>query len=206
MYNGVLWVTNHSGKMQNMQSIGTSCATNPHCQKRMENNESVCAHCYASTYMKMRKSLKQHLERNAEILTVDLLTDRELPIINAAIFRFEAFGDLHNETQLKNYIAICNKNPDTNFGLWTKNFWILENVFNKEGVKKPENMVIIASSTKLNKAITINKKYIDHVFTVYDPEYIAEHNININCGAAVCATCRMCYKKDTPYHISEKLK
>ena len=60
--NGALWMTEHSGKMTGINSIGTSCANNPHCIKRRENGESVCSKCYAETYMKMRKALKEHLE------------------------------------------------------------------------------------------------------------------------------------------------
>ena len=65
--NGALWMTDHQGKMKGINSIGTSCASNPHCIKRRENGDSVCSHCYAATYMKMRKSLQKHLEDNADV-------------------------------------------------------------------------------------------------------------------------------------------
>ena len=122
--NGALWMTNHTGKMTGINSIGTSCANNPHCIKRRENKDSVCSKCYAETYMKMRKSLKEHLEENADILTTRLLKEREIPVINAAVFRFESFGDLYNVTHLANYVLICEKNPFTRFALWTKNTYM----------------------------------------------------------------------------------
>jgi hypothetical protein len=65
--NGALWVSEHSGKMTGINSIGTTCATNPWCIKRRENKESVCSKCYAETYMKMRKALRKRLEDNADV-------------------------------------------------------------------------------------------------------------------------------------------
>ena len=56
--NGILWMTDHTGKMKGINSMGTSCANNPHCMARRQNGESVCSKCYAETYMKMRKALK----------------------------------------------------------------------------------------------------------------------------------------------------
>ena len=80
--NGILWETKHKGKLTGMYSISTSCANNPHCQARRKNGESVCSHCYADRYMKMRKNLREHLDNNATVLTSRLLEERELPYIN----------------------------------------------------------------------------------------------------------------------------
>lgn len=207
--NGALWMTNHEGKMKGIHSIGTSCVNNPWCIKRRENGESVCAKCYAETYMKMRKSLKQRLAENAEILTTRILSDREMPFTNDLIFRFESFGDLYNATHLENYALICKKNPSTNFGLWTKNTWILDEVFNKKEVEKPENLSIVVSSPMLNKQMELNTKrywFVDHVFTVYDKQFIADNNVNVNCGSKNCLSCQLCYHKDTEFYIREKLK
>ena len=207
--NGALWMTNHSGKMTGINSIGTTCATNPWCQKRRENNESVCSKCYAETYMKMRKSLKKRLEDNAEILTTRLLSDREIPVTNAAIFRFESFGDLHNAMHLENYVRICERNPFTKFALWTKNTWILDEVFNTKGIEKPKNLSIVVSSPKLNEITALDLEtywLVDHIFTVYDKKFIEENNININCGARNCLGCQLCYHRNTELYINEKLK
>ena len=209
MYNGILWETKHEGKLEGLSSIGTSCANNPHCKKRRENGESVCSKCYAETYMKMRKALKNKLEGNAEVLTTRHLEQRELPFINARIYRFESFGDLYNDIHLENYIAICNNNPHTNFALWTKNIWILDSVFNEKGIKKPDNLIIVVSSPLLNKVMELDMEkywFVDHVFTVYTKEYIEENNIDINCGSKSCIGCQLCYHKDTEFHIREQLK
>lgn len=207
--NGILWETVHTGKMTGICSIGTSCASNPHCIKRRENGESVCSKCYASTYMKMRESLKKHLEDNADILTTRYLEDREIPFVNASIYRFESFGDLHNDIHLENYIAICKMNPFTRFALYTKNIWILDNVFNKKGVKKPSNLSIVVSSPLLNTVMELDKEkywFVNHVFTVHTKEDIKTNNIDINCGARKCLGCQICYNTDTEYYVREKLK
>lgn len=207
--NGKLWMTEHSGKMTGINSIGTTCATNPWCQRRRENNESVCSKCYAETYMKMRKSLKKRLEDNAEILTTRLLSNREIPVTNAAIFRFESFGDLHNVTHLANYVLICERNPYTHFGLWSKNTWILDELFNKWKIKKPDNLSIVVSSHKLNKVMELDREkfwFVDHVFTVYDKQFIEEYNVDINCGARDCLSCQRCYHTNTDFYVNEKLK
>lgn len=207
--NGVLWMTDHQGKMKGINSIGTSCANNPYCIKRRENGDSVCSHCYAATYMKMRKSLQQHLEDNANILTTRLITEREIPVTNANVFRFESFGDLYNATHLANYVLICERNPYTKFGLWTKNTWILDELFNKNGIKKPDNLSIVVSSPMLNKQMELDREkfwFVDHVFTVYTKEFIAENNIEINCGSRDCLGCQLCYHTDTDFYVREKLK
>lgn len=207
--NGALWVTNHQGKMKGIHSIGTSCVNNPWCIKRRENGDSVCSKCYAETYMKMRKSLKQRLAENADILTTRILSDREIPFTNDLVFRFESFGDLYNATHLENYTLICEKNPFTNFGLWTKNTWILDEVFNKKEIKKPENLSVVVSSPMLNKQMELDKDrywFVDHIFTVYDKQFIADNNVNVNCGSKDCLGCQLCYHKGTEFYVREKLK
>ena len=208
-FNGSLWQTDHSGKMEGIRSIGTSCVDNPHCIKRRADNYSVCSKCYAETYMKMRKSLKDHLSDNAKILANTLLEGRDLPVTNDLIYRFESFGDLYNEIHLKNYVAITNRNPYTTFGLWTKNIWLLDEVFNKEKIAKPKNISIVVSSPLLNKPLELDReKYwmVDHVFTVYDKKFIAANNIEINCGARNCLGCSKCYLDSDTFYINEQLK
>lgn len=207
--NGALWETNHDGKMKGIRSIGTSCADNPYCIKRRQDGMSVCSKCYALTYMKMRKSLREHLADNAQILSQTLLEGREVPVTNDLIYRFESFGDLYNATHLKNYVTIAERNSYTKFALWTKNIWILDEVFNKEGVKKPENLSIVISSPLMNKAMELDRnKYwmVDHMFTVYEKDYIANNDVQINCGARNCLSCRKCYVDDDTFYINEQLK
>lgn len=207
--NGALWMTDHSGKMKGINSIGTSCAENPFCIERRKNGDSVCSHCYAATYMKMRKTLQQHLAENANILTTRLLKTNEIPVTNAQVFRFESFGDLYNTTHLANYVLICERNPFTKFGLWTKNTWVLDELFNRNGVKKPDNLSIVVSSPLLNTEMNLDREkfwFVDHLFTVYDKKFIADNNVNVNCGANNCLGCQLCYHKGTDFYVREKLK
>lgn len=71
---------------------------------------------------------------------------------------------------------------------------------------KPENMTIIQSSLKLDQAEQPYGEFVDKVFTVYRPATIDAENIEINCGARDCATCRRCYFDKTIKDIREKLK
>ena len=51
------------------------------------------------------------------------------------------------------------------------------------------------------------KQYVDHVFTVYTPAYIAKHGIMINCGGRKCGDCLRCYTLgNADYYISEQKK
>lgn len=208
-FNGKVWESDHEGKMEFIKSISTSSATNPHCIERRKNNESVCAHCYAETYLKMRPSLRNRLEENSKILSTELLKEEGLPTINALIYRFESFGDLINSTHLKNFIRIAKYNSGTKFALWTKNLWILDEVFNKEKVSKPKNLTIVVSSPLVNRTMELDlNKYwmISHVFTVYDKEFAKEHKIGINCGARNCFKCQKCYRSYNNFYINEILK
>lgn len=204
---GVHYTLKHTGKMSGMQSLSTSCLCNKNCLNRVENVNLVCSHCYAQRQMKMYKNLEKCLKKNTEILTTRLLTDEEIPLINAAFFRFESFGDLNNEIQVVNYFRICKRNKHVKFALWTKNPWIIAETINN-GENKPRNLQVIYSSPYLDKCDNKLNKYpfIDKIFTVYTKEYIKENNIEINCGAKSCLSCHKCYVKSKEIYINEKCK
>ena len=146
---------------------------------------------------------------NAKILSETLLEGREIPVTNELIYRFESFGDLYNAIHLKNYVTIAKHNPYTKFALWTKNYWLLDEVFNKEGIEKPENLSIVVSSPFLNQTMKLDReKYwmVNHVFTVYEKDFIANNDVVINCGARSCLGCRKCYMDDDTFYINEQLK
>jgi hypothetical protein len=202
----------HSGKMEGMQSISTSCKCNPNCERYSHIDGCICQWCYADAMLSYRKNMNPCLERNTQVLTTSIIPMEHLPLINACYFRFEAFGDLNNDIQLINYINICKKNPDVNFALWTKNLHILKQVFdtrfNNNRSKKPKNLVIVYSSLFVNKPtpIAMLPWYVDRTFTVYDKEFIEQNGIEINCGARCCLTCHKCYKKTGPKEMREELK
>ena len=196
----------HTGKMKDMQSLSTCCQSNPNCEKFSKVEGSVCQKCYAMKMCKMYKNLAPCLEKNAKVLSEVILDKAELPRINASLFRFEAFGDLINETQVKNYFNICNLNEDTHFALWTKNPKLIQNVIN-EGIEKPKNLKIIVSSLFLNKVAEYDHmSFIDKIFTVYTKEYVEENDIVINCGKKRCIDCKLCYKDNDIKYINELVK
>lgn len=194
-----------SGKMSGIPSISTSCLCNPICLKRMQDGNSICSHCFAQATLNRYANASKAMESNYYLLTESILPPDLLPIFaNVAIVRIESFGDVANKTQAINYLNIIKANPEVMFAWWSKNMAIIKSAIDEIG--KPKNVVFVESSEKLNKAKIASFGFVDKVFTVYDEKAITENNININCGARCCATCRRCYNKNTESVISEKLK
>ena len=209
--NVTVWVTMHSDgtKMHGIQSISTAVTCNPFCAVRRANGESVCAHCYAETLCKMRKSMREHIEDNYRILNERLLTEdecRRIPLVTR-IVRIESFGDVSSVLQALNDIRIIRANDDLTFGIWSKNWNFWRQAFDIEG--KPENCTFVLSSLRLNEPVMVPesmRKYVDHVFTVYDKEHYVFENTPHHCAGVQCRTCLKCYRKGTSFHIAEKLR
>jgi len=205
MYDKLHITTEHTGKMEHMWSLSTSCKGNPHCKAFSKIDGSICSRCYAQRMIKMYKNLDECLQRNADILTSVIIPEDMLPTINCVFFRFESFGDLINETQAINYFNICNANEDTHFALWTKNPAIIDNVITQMGYTKPNNLNIIVSSLFINKVYDgVNYDFIDKIFTVYDKDEAKK--VDINCGKKKCIECKLCYKKNDVKYINEIVK
>ena len=202
---GLHYTVNHSGKMAGMVSISTAVTTNTRCAKNAQIPGSICQKCFAAKHKKIFPSMEKPMVQNQRILTSEILPAEKLPTINNLYFRFEAFGDLNNATQVINYFNICRKNPRVKFALWTKNpDYIAEAI--QEGHEKPDNLNIVLSSLFINKERSNPFPFVDKVFTVYDADHIEAHNIDINCGARSCFTCGLCYEKNGISIINEKLK
>lgn len=201
-----VWVSDDmSGKMQGIPSISTSCLVNPFCIARMKNGESVCAHCFAETQQKRYTESRLHSIANYELLNGELLPVEALPLfVNVRYVRIESFGDVGSVTHAANYLRIVEANPKTTFAWWTKNNNLVIRAIEILG-HKPKNLLLVASSVKLNKAAQL-PRYFDKVFTVYDAETITAEGISINCGSRSCATCGRCYSKRTGAEVNEKLK
>lgn len=193
--------TNHNGKMKNIWSLSTSCKSNPNCERNAKIEGSICQKCYAQRQMKMYKQMHPCYDRNAKILTSEIIPMEDLPSIPVIYFRFESFGDLINWVQCANYFNICKKNPQTKFALFTKNPNIIKECI-ESGNKKPKNLQIIQSSLFIGKPQKKAYDFVDKVFTVYaDCE-----GVEINCGARNCFECHKCYTKSKVEYINEKLK
>lgn len=202
---GLHFTTKHSGKMAGMISISTAVTTNERCAKNAQTPGSICQKCFAAAQMKRYPSMEKPMVENQRILTSEILPMEKLPTINSLYFRFEAFGDLNNATQVINYFRLCYKNPRVKFALWTKNpDYIAEAI--DAGYDKPDNLNIVLSSLFINKERKNPFPFVDKVFTVYDKKHIEENGIDINCGARNCFTCGLCYEKNGVTIINEKLK
>ena len=195
-----------SGKMKNIPSVSTSCLNNPICQKRMQDGESVCAHCFAAATLARYTACGAAAESNTVLLNDSVLPVSMLPKFKPGvkIARIESFGDVASETQAINYANMARNNPGVVFAWWTKNTPIVAKAF--DAVGKPKNVILIESSPKVNTPVTPSSPYVDKVFTVYDDETIARDHVRINCGARSCDSCRRCYKKTTAKNIAERLK
>ena len=193
-------VFDHDAKMHGVISLSTYVGNNIYCLARCNNcTNAICKYCYANSLTKQRYYLKMKLIRIMAIFTNIELSKSDIPVIDNTIypyFRFESFGDINNKLQFKNYNLFAAVNPGVNFTIWTKNPGIIQQCINA-GLQLSNNLIIGLSSLYLNTPeIKKAKKYpfIRFLFTVYDDDYIAAHNININCGAKHCISCGICYK------------
>ena len=163
--------------------------------------------------LKRFKALREKLERNTELLTTCEITADDVPQINASLFRFEAFGEIQNALQVKNYFTIAESNKQTTFALWTKNLFIIDDAIEKYGTKKPDNMFIIYSEPYMNMCLTSadvrtlksEHPYVDKVFTVHNKQSVLPDEL-VNCGSRKCIDCRLFYSKNNVSVINEKLK
>ena len=195
-----------SGKMTDVPSVSSSCLVNPICIKRMQDGDSVCAHCFAHGTLERYTAAGLATESNFILLNDSVLPFDLLPKFkpDVEIARIESFGDVGSVTHAINYVNMAYNNPHVVFAWWTKNVPIVAKAFDIVG--KPENVILIESSEKVNVAKKPSSHYVDKVFTVYDKQFIIEHNIDINCGARSCNKCRRCYRKNTSAVVSEMLK
>ena len=203
---GVHITTNHTGKMTGFASLSTSPLENTFCKCRAKCKASICHKCYSMTMQKMYGNLSAALVQNYRILTKRVIPVEKWPLLNYLMFRLESFGDVQNETQLRNYVNFCKRNPRVQFTIWTKNTAIFGRYFKKN--EKPKNLLVIVSSPFINKAVDIRDyPFADKVFTVYDKAYVAANKIVTGCSRLSCNACQKCYnRKDKTIYINELLK
>lgn len=213
MFNGILWESILTGKLEGFLAISTSARDNARCRINAMNPDSICAKCYAMQMLAYRESLDEHLVENKNILTSGIIPYEDLPVVMAIAERLEFAGDVENIEnggifQVANYFNICTKNPNTTFAVWTKNPDVYGAAI-AAGYKKPDNLLIVYSSPIINKVSDLSKKYtfIDIIFTVYTADYALEHDVKINCGNAKCKHCMRCYTKhENVIFVNEVLK
>ena len=191
---GLHYTIAHTGKMTGLQSLSTSVSSNPICQARAKDVNSICSRCFAAAMMQRYNSLDRRLSDNLAILSGSVLPSSVLPLIPVKYFRFESFGDLASVNQVINYFNIAKKNRETLCALWTKNPQFIAKAI-KMGHEKPKNLQIVLSSPELNKPINKTRfAFVDKIFTVYDKQHAGD--VVINCGARSCLACGRCYRSN----------
>ena len=203
-----LKVSDHmSGKMEGIKCITTACTVNDHCKSLHTNG--ICKHCYAFKYLNMRPTVRKCYERNSNVLS-NAMDVSFMPSFRSGDFvRLESFGDLINREHIENYLLICFKNPKTNFSLFTKRRFMLNEFFKSFEVKKPKNLAIVSSAYTLNDDqntelyasyvtnVNLDFKLIDTVFNVYTNDENMQKNdrlaLNIHECEKQCRFCLVCW-------------
>ena len=202
-----------TGKLKDIPAVNTSPLDNPFCEAMSHVEGAICKYCYSRKMVAgIRKNCRSGWKANGEELSSRILTVSEIKALRLeekaphGIVRFSAHGEIINWKHAYNMIKIAQLYPALIFGLWTKRLDILNEVFVKAEIEKPDNLVVIYSNPFVDKecsiiAIQAMYPFVDKVFSV-----MSKDNGDVNCGARSCATCKLCYSKDTTNVVIEKLK
>ena len=197
-------ISKMTGKLDGFKAISSNTITNQYCIKQNASGDesNICTKCYSHTMLKSyRKNMQPSLERNSIALSKEILSNDDLPMIMDAFFRFNAHGELINETHLINLVNIAIKNPHCNFALWTKRNDIIQKYFDNN--VKPSNLILIYSNSKISKVMSKPPLYFDKTFNnVLENEYTELQN----CTGQQCKNCLLCYKHNNVTTIVEKVK
>tara|TARA_R110002072_G_C7744590_1_gene516912 strand:+ start:73 stop:663 length:591 start_codon:yes stop_codon:yes gene_type:complete len=193
-----------TGKLDGFQAISTNTMTNQFCIKQNASNkeDNICTKCYSHTMLKSyRKNMQPSLQRNSDLLSAKVLEHNQLPTILNAFFRFNAHGELINETHLINLVNIALHNPHCNFALWTKRNDIIAKYFKYND--KPKNLILVYSNSKISNIMQKLPKYFDKTFNnVLEDEHVEKQN----CTGQQCKNCLLCYQHNEVTTIVEKVK
>jgi hypothetical protein len=180
-----------TGKLDGLRAISTNTRTNDYCIKQNASGDpnNICTKCYSHTMLSSyRKNMQPALQRNSDALSAAPLAPDAIPRILDAVFRFDAHGELINDTHLSNLCAIATRNPRTSFALWTKRNDIVSKHF--RGNPKPVNLILIYSNPKISNIMRKPPRYFDRTFNnVLEHEHVEQQN----CTGQKCADCLLCY-------------
>ena len=197
-------ISKMTGKLDGFQAISTNTMTNQFCIKQNASNkeDNICTKCYSHTMLKSyRKNMQPSLQRNSDLLSAKVLEHNQLPTILNAFFRFNAHGELINETHLINLVNIALHNQHCNFALWTKRNDIVAKYFKYND--KPKNLILVYSNSKISNIMQKLPKYFDKTFNnVLEDEHVEKQN----CTGQQCKNCLLCYQHNEVTTIVEKVK
>lgn len=201
----VVHISIMNGKLDGLRAISTNTKTNAYCIKQNASGDptNICTKCYSHTMLgSYRKNMAPALQRNSDALSLRVLAAEELPRIIDSVFRFDAHGELINETHLANLCAITKRNPGTSFALWTKRNDLVSKYFRTHD--KPANLILIYSNPKISHIMAKPPKYFDRTFNnVLEHEYVERQN----CTGQQCKDCLLCYTPNNGVTtIVEKVK
>ena len=190
-------ISTMTGKLAGIQAINTNTLTNKFCGT-MRNTDAICGACYSAAMLTgSRKNCVPAFEHNSALLSSRELAPRELPAINAAIFRFHGHGELITTLHLRNLYAIAGHNPATVFALWTKRRDLI-----RRGGARPDNVVLIYSNPSLDRVMQRPPAGFDRVFNNVRADYAGP----ANCTGQRCIDCRACYQHGGETVIIEHAK
>jgi hypothetical protein len=200
-------ISKMTGKLEGFQAISTNTITNDYCNKQhikgKQDGQNICGDCYSHAMLNTyRKNMQAALQRNSDLLSSRPLEPYEIPRINAAMFRFNAHGELINMQHLENLMAIVLDNPWCTFALWTKRVDLVFRWLKDNG--KPDNLNLIYSNPKKSHIMSKPPKGFDKTFNnVLEHEYQDRQN----CTGQKCKDCRICYTIGNQINtIVEKVK
>lgn len=180
-----------TGKLDGLRAISTNTRTNDYCIKQNASGDpnNICTKCYSHTMLSSyRKNMQPALQRNSDALSAAPLAPDAIPRILDAVFRFDAHGELINDTHFSNLCAIATRNPRTSFALWTKRNDIVSKHFRSN--PKPVNLILIYSNPKISNIMRKPPRYFDRTFNnVLEHEHVEQQN----CTGQKCADCLLCY-------------
>jgi hypothetical protein len=189
-----------SGKLKGISAINTNTVTNKFCQK-MQKGNNICKHCYSQAMLTgSRKNCQDSFQRNSDLLSSRALLPHEIPIINAAWFRFHGHGELINMQHFHNLCSIAFSNPQTTFALWTKRKDIVWEYYDHVS-SPPANLILIYSNPKLDKVMTEPPRVFDKVFN-----NITDNTRPALCTGQKCMDCLECYRFEGADVIVEHVK
>lgn len=192
-----------TGKIEGTFSCDSSCHGCDFCQKMRKAAETdpsiICGRCYDAAQESYRTNVRNRHSLNLRIMKTVSFTVAELACLpSGMIDRINSSGDIDNVVQAGNMVKYAIAHPAAHVGLWSKNHPAVAAAMDQYG--KPENMVYIASSPRINVRGQL-PKYADYTFTVYDKDHIAAAIAagSMECNGKKCISCGYkCYFQTWP--------
>ena len=206
--NGLFISNNYGGKMKDIAGLSGFAGNNRKCVERAKDPNSICSKCFSFIGSKF-SNLNAWTKNDTILSTVkfaagDLIVDPEM----VPEMRYSTHGDLINSLHAYNLLVNAYSNPETQFTLWTKNHYEYSTglrSFIADYGKKPENMRVLFSASRLNQMYTekqltaLKNNGYDGIFTVYSTWQAQKNAIAAGAYGCVCGKyscknrCHFCY-------------